>query len=611
MALTEQEELELLELEREQAMLARPAQETGLAIAREASIPVAPPPPTRLPGQVSSTEAFGRGTLAGVTSDFDEELGAAFQAGLEAARRRVEQSGVGRQALEALGFGVTPTQTMAGGKVYKPEQESLGEFYRQGREMGRLEKERAQASAPGAYLGGQVTGAIGQAALLGAAGVPTAGLGGAVGMGAAQGLGASEADLTRGEVGQAALDTAVGGALGAAGYGVAKAAPVVAKKVGAALKPVLEKTGISKAAQKIGENLDEALRKFEAIRNVKATGAIQSDIQKYPAERLRRIGETLGEEEVIPFLGSKEEIGRRAVALQEAAEKTMDQIYGLADKAAKVAGVDKPFNYNALRQAVNALEKSQASTEFITNKPLFDSFREVLKRASKKSLTFGQANFEKANFAKVKKAFDSMTPNSQRQAAEAIERLWNDQIENQIRQTLDNVAPAEFTDDILNGLSKAKRNWEASALTEAGKRRAERQLGNNPLGLSATVMGAPAVAQGLKKGLVGATATGLALAAGTEFLRRRGSAMAGQAARSLRLGFPAAQQAVQAAARTVPGQAIKSALEKQPALLGRYAQMLQQAAQRSDKDLAVMDYTLSNQDAEYRKMREELLKANE
>lgn len=608
MALTEQEELELLELEREEAM-ARMPRETGLAVGREMALPVAAPQPTRLPGQVSSTEAFGRGALAGVTSDFDEELGAAYQTYLEALRRKVESTGAGRAALEALGFGVTPTQTMAGGKVYTPEQEDLTQFYREGREMGRLEKERAQASAPKAYLGGQVVGAVGQAALLSAAGVPVAGLGGAVGMGAAQGLGASEADLTRGELGGAALDTATGAAFGAAGYGLGKALPVVAKKTGEALRPVLEKTGISTAARKIGESLDEAFKKFEAIRNVKATGAIQSDISKYTPERLRRIGETLGEEEIIPFLGSKEEIGKRAVAMQKAAEKTMDEIYSLADKAAKTAGVQKPFDYNALRQAVNALEKTQASADFITNKPLFDSFREIVKRASKKSLNFGQANFEKANFAKVKKAFNMATPSTQVQAAEAIERLWNDQIETQIRQTLDNVAPAEFTDDIMQGLSKAKRNWEASALTEKGRERAARQLGNNPLGLSATVVGAPAAASRLESGLTSATATGLALAAATEFARRRGSAMAGQAARQLRLGFPAARKAVETAARSAPGQTLQKALTQQPALFGKYAQILQQAAQQGEQQLAVTDYTLANQSEEYRKMREELMKA--
>jgi hypothetical protein len=617
MALTEKEELELLELERQEAIARMlPAQETGLLVAREAPLPVAPPQPTRLPGQVSELEAFGRGTLAGVTSDFDEELGAAFQAGLEAARRRIEKSQAGRATLEALGFGVTPTQTMAGGQVYKPEDEDLTQFYREGREMGRMEKARAQASAPKSYLGGQVVGAVGQAALLSAAGVPVANLGGAAGMGAVQGLGASEADLTKGELGKAALDTAGGAAFGAVGYGLGKglerAAPVVVRQ----LQKAAQRLGLDEAVDAASNQINEALRRFAALRAVKATGAIQKDINKEGRGTAIRKGQVLLREGLIPWSGNKEVIAQNVQAARELAGDAMETILTNADESLTLAG--QGFDWSAVLGRINRIRESLGVTgRRLAGGSLASrvggyapSYFDDIAQTAAEGGGFAVANRLKSEIAND--AYGTLSTKLSKKIAKRVERTLNDEIERQLREVAGNRAAREFT--------RAKNIYGATMLAEKGLKTAQDQGGNNLFGLGATILGSAssATSAALGGGAPEVALSGLGAALATKLATERGSAVLARGAQALtrvpqatRQATAAATQAAQAFGRTAPGQAIKKVLEQQPAMLGRYAQMLQQAAQRSDKDLAVMDYTLSNQDAEYRKMREELLKANQ
>lgn len=565
-------------------------------------------------------ESLGRGAAAGATFDFDDEAVAAVAAGVDALRKRFGEGTGGQIAMGLVSQLAGPFAPMVQREAMRsyataPQTEGLTpqEVYKQRLEEERFLKEQAQLSNPKTYLGGQVGGGLATTAAVTAASGGTAApalasLGGSLAMGGLQGLGASEADLTQGEFEQALGDVGKGMAFGAAGYGVAKAAPVVAKTVGKKLGQVAQTTGIAQAASKLGDKLDEAMREFEALRAVKATGAIQSDLKKYiqaggDTTRLRRIGETLQEEDVIPFLGNKEEISKRALALQDAANERMTEIYSLADKVAETAGVKKPFNYSSLTKSVNALEKSQQAASRMENAGIFDKFREVVAAAKKQSPGFADANFEKADFAKTFKAYSSAVTEGQRKAAAEIERIWNQQIESQLDDTFNKIVPAEHTDAIMGALAKAKRNWEAAAATEAGTMRAAMQMGNNPLGLSAVVMGGPAAAQGLSSsGLTGATATGLAMAAATEFARRRGSAIAGQTSRLLREQTPKAARAVASSANK-----LSQAIQRNPAAFGRFAQPLTQALQTSPQSLAVTDYTLSNQSPEYRELRDALL----
>lgn len=593
-----------------------PAQETGLAIGREMALPVAAPQPTRLPGQVSSTEAFGRGALAGVTSDFDEELGAAYQTYLEALRRKVESTGAGRAALEALGFGVTPTQTMAGGKVYTPEEEDLTQFYREGREMGRLEKERAQASAPKAYLGGQVVGAVGQAALLQGLGVPVATPAGAVGMGALQGLGASEADLTNGELGQAALDTATGAAFGAAGYGLGKGLEKAAPVVGQQLSKAARKLGLDEAAQAAKTKIDDALRQFAAMRAVKATGAIQSDINKETEKQILKKGQTLLEEGLIPWSGSKAVIEQNALKAQQLAGETMEDILRTADAEMFVNRFDvaakgaKEFDWSKVLNRINTEVRAKlgATGQRVSGASLRSGvgefapslFDDIAKTASEGG-GFVAANRLKSEIADG--AYSTLANKLQNRVAKQVERTLNDEIERQLKEIAGAKIASEFT--------RAKNIYGATKLAQRGLKRAAAQQGNNLFGLSEMLAG-PSLA-GISA-VVGAEPLGIATsgavgALATKLAKDRGSAVLARGAQALRQAPGAFAQAAQAVQRRVPAQSLQRVLSQQPALFGKYAQILQQAAQQGEQQLAVTDYTLANQSEEYRKMREELMKA--
>jgi hypothetical protein len=56
---------------------------------------------------------------------------------------------------------------------------------------------------------------------------------------------------------------------------------------------------------------------------------------------------------------------------------------------------------------------------------------------------------------------------------------------------------------------------------------------------------------------------------------------------------------------------VAQAAQSNPALLGRFAGIIQEAAQRGEKDLAVADYTLANQSEEYRTLRNKLTEMDE
>jgi len=88
---------------------------------------------------------------------------------------------------------------------------SLADFmdlYRQHRDESRKNFEAAREANPKSYLAGELTGTAPVVF------VPGSGIAKATALGAATGLGDSNADLTHGEVGRAAVDTAIGGSVG-------------------------------------------------------------------------------------------------------------------------------------------------------------------------------------------------------------------------------------------------------------------------------------------------------------------------------------------------------------------------------------------------------------
>jgi hypothetical protein len=171
-------------------------------------------------------ESALKGAEQGLTFGFADELGAALQGGLAA---------------------LTPGMSAA-------------ETYRQARDDNRRRYAKAQEDNSTAYLVGEIGGGVlapvpgAGAAVQGAKFLPRAAqaIKSGAKMGAAYGLGASDADLTRGEVGEAVVDTALGTVLGGAGGGVGETALTVGK---GAVKGLVKATRAAKELRKRGVDL--------------------------------------------------------------------------------------------------------------------------------------------------------------------------------------------------------------------------------------------------------------------------------------------------------------------------------------------------------------------
>lgn len=151
---------------------------------------------------------------------------------------RLESGVRGAAQGASLGFAdeITGGLEAAGDVAFGPAQLSdLVEQYRMRRDESRQAYEAAQEANPGTYLAGEIGGGIagavipGMAAARGVQGAATAakvlapaGIKGAAALGGAYGLGSTEADLTEGELGDAAIDTAAGALFGGVTGAVAK-----------------------------------------------------------------------------------------------------------------------------------------------------------------------------------------------------------------------------------------------------------------------------------------------------------------------------------------------------------------------------------------------------
>jgi hypothetical protein len=219
--------------------------------------------------------------------------------GLESAGRGAAQAGTFGFADEIAG-GVEALYDVA---TTDKTLSDLPDLYRQHRDESRANFAAAEEANPTEFTAGQIGGAALTAFLPGGA---PATLGRAVavgaGMGAAQGLGESEADLTRGEFGEAATDAALGGALGGAaggiGHGIAKGVGAVANKVrGRAQQGAADAVAEEEAKQALKQAQREAsaLGKYRssvqsASRDLEVLGRESADL---PDDTLRRAAQEM------------------------------------------------------------------------------------------------------------------------------------------------------------------------------------------------------------------------------------------------------------------------------------------------------------------------------
>jgi hypothetical protein len=316
MSLSEDEELELLELEEAeyQATLPKPKPEGPSLMSRIGKALISGRDedlPEEFSGVREASEDFGRGLVQGGSLGFSDEIAGALEAPLGATKSIANKFG--------------------------------GEFddtaYRAARDESRMLDAQASERSPGAFTSGQVAGGVASAfvpglnvakgaKLAGAAipkiaGTALADLAGTALISGGQGLAAGVGSSTGENVGELARDAAIGtgvGALGgAAGYGLNKA-------IGAGFQ------GVKNFAGKASDNLSDYAENLA----LKATGATGREAQKFQ----QGAGRELLDRGLVNFGDDAEKIAERIVGANDEAQAAISSSLKRLDAQGVTANVN-------------------------------------------------------------------------------------------------------------------------------------------------------------------------------------------------------------------------------------------------------------------------------
>lgn len=532
-------------------------------------------------------KALGRGALQGATLGFGDEIEGAMGGGLQALVNSLPDS-----VRDELGL----------------VKADSGDAYRYVRDEDRAANAKAEAEHGNLYTGGNIAGGLlvpipggvaktaGKAALQGA------------GLGAAAGLGSSDADLTKGEYGRAAVDTLVGGVTGAAGgagghylaEGAGKIAPYIANHL------------------PTREDVAAPLRAFAERRAYKAAGPMLKDYRVLQRQggldRAQEIGRELLDSGAVSFGDNVENIAEKLTPIRQEAGRDVGRVIDDIDRVlpgpisrGKLADriqtelLDPLLQTNfpgdaqrirTLRQQVNALRAN-------ANQPLSMRGLEALKRS----------------YDPLAK-FDTATPNAVRDAIRDVRGVVQRHSED---------AASLVDPDLAHQFQRAKERFsllapaEDMASDQALRRQANRMV--SPSDYMAGMAGELKDASQQPGGL-----TGMAWAWAHKQLRERGNAaaavavdalanlihdpdLAQQASRAI-VRNPQLAQGLVEAARRGP-QALARAISHRPAIPtdGPYSSAFAAGKRMGDEDGSVTHFVLSQTDPNYqehlRKQRED------
>lgn len=358
----------------------RAEQEANAAGAAEPEIP-----DTSL---LSKAKSAGMGAAEGASMGFADELaGAAAAAGIDPTSP------------------LPPTvQPFVQAAKYVTGRENMVDKYRAARDYVRARMGAAREANPKSFMGGQVGGGVASLLIPGMAPAKGAGMAARVGTGvlagATQGLGASEADLTNGEVLEAAKDTGTGAAIGGLVSGATEAVAPVARFARAKVAQLAENLSglphwLANLARKEGptifktaEGTDESI--------LRSVDDIQDKITSYrrgAGDSYERIARDLGvstglreQAEDIAVHGTRQlkpdEVVRQALGLLENknpegrdilksivdVRRQLDDLVDFSNKGIQPIGGKEQAVLKNLRAALN--EKMGEVTEEIGKRPM-------------------------------------------------------------------------------------------------------------------------------------------------------------------------------------------------------------------------------------------------
>lgn len=453
----------------------------------------------------SKAASASAGAIQGATMGLGDELGAA-----------------GSTAMNAITGMSGP---LAGGSL-----DDLIDDYRSSRDKLRAEFAKTQAANPKTFLAGQVAGGLASGS---AAGTPST-LGSAMktgsGIGAISALGNSDADLTKGQFGQAAVDTlkgaAVGVGAGAAGYGVGKA-------VSSLVNPSQYVNG---------------LKDYAENKAVAATGATGKQIENFDSNA----GRELLDRGIVGFGDDASNIAGKA---EDALNVSRDKIVGSLNELDNRGGtVNRSDILNQIQAHIDELKVDPSQNEVVKR---LESIKNAITEGPE-SVSLTAAEKTKRGFQDLSNYQDPVATRANKSAADVYRQSVEDSAE-------------KLNPDLASDFNEGKDTFGLIApIREAAQRRAN-TLAQSPIGGLGDISAAGAGF--LKGGPIGAVVAPI--------VRR---VAAPRVASSLAVG---ADQ-------------LADVLAKTPEVFGKYAPVLQAAAQRSGQSLAVAHYLLQQTDPEYR-----------
>lgn len=321
------------------------------------------PSPKRIPPTV--TESALRGAMQGATFGFGDEL---------------------------VGAAKSANDVLFGTKKMK----ELPESYRQHRDVSRAYNEAAREVNPNAYTAGEVAGGIGTAFIPGLGllkgGTALKAIGQGAAIGGLQGLGTSNADLTKGDIGNAAEDVVggatVGGALGGVAHGAIGAIKgLTAEKVGKKMANVFLSTPeeVTETYIRNPQKVMAAPKRFEVAQNYEnALDQLQNEV-KSGSQQSRQI---------LTNEGTKFNRGDIASIFENKAKELADRSEGIWDnpeqKSAynwlkntaeqyRAQGAEAPAEVSANR-VKDLLQGIDRSTQFESAPGTFSNIDDLIKK---------------------------------------------------------------------------------------------------------------------------------------------------------------------------------------------------------------------------------------
>lgn len=529
MALTDQEELELLELEAEEAR----AKAAGKA-----------------PEKPGIIESAGRGAAQGASLGFiDEAAGAGNQVKAYLNRKMKERglAGPAGMAVEAASAAIPGAIPVALADMIAEGGKS-GSEYIKGRDAWREADRTASEENPVAYGAGNLAGSAATMLIPGANAV-TAGKMAA--LGGIAGLGATEADLTKGEISDAAEDAGTSALLG---YGIGKGAR--------ALAPLAEKasTGLKNAATGAAR---------------RAIGYSKRFITKQGKERADEVARIMLDEGAIPWSGSAEETLKR---IQEVADKSGSELGRVREALDKmgIAGVPR-------RQALKALSEMLPTQKG----GIYDDMTKHILKAREtvaahgKEIPFGEAEELKTLLWKAGGKNDDIQREAFHGASRAIRKAAESKLDESAKM-LDYMNPNRTDNITTAGYLKNKKLYGAAAdASDVALDKVNREAGNSFPSLRGTIAAGSRLGAGDIMGAAGALGV-------TETALRRGAGFSANAANK-----------------------IADYVKKSPKVFGKFAAPLTNALARSPETFAVTHYLLGQQDPEYQGIADKIQKGED